>query len=72
MSIDRVQQCTICFMNVDGSNGYLCHIQQVFGNDHLFFASCLLCYPKFILSHFKSFIHHLRKHILHSSPNGEG
>jgi hypothetical protein len=71
MSVDRVQQCTICFMNVDGVNGYLRHIRKVHGNDRLFGTYCPLCDSKFLFTNLKSFIHHFRKHVLHSSSDKE-
>jgi hypothetical protein len=71
MSVDRVQQCTICLINVDGANGYLHHIRKVHGNDRLFCTYCPLCDSKFLFTNLKSFIHHFRKHRLHSSSDKE-
>ncbi|CAF3885805.1 unnamed protein product [Rotaria sp. Silwood1] len=71
MSINRVEKCTICFMTVDGTNGYLRHIRQVHGNDRQFCTHCPLCDPKFIFTYLKSFIYHIRKHISYSSPDKE-
>jgi hypothetical protein len=58
-------------MNVDGVNGYLRHIRQVHGNDRQFGTHCPLCDSKFVFTYLKSFIHHIRKHVLHSSPDKE-
>jgi uncharacterized C2H2 Zn-finger protein len=71
MSIIRVQQCTICSMNIDGSNEYLRHIRQVHGNDHVFCTHCPLCDSKFVFTNLKAFIRHFRKHIFDSSPEKE-
>ncbi|CAF2819444.1 unnamed protein product [Rotaria sp. Silwood2] len=71
MSINRVEKCTICFMAVDGTNGYLRHIRQVHGNDRQFCTHCPLCDSKFIFTYLKSFIYHIRKHISYSSPDKE-
>jgi len=71
MSLSRVEKCTICFMNVDGTNEYLRHIRQVHGNDRQFGTHCPLCDSKFVFTYLKSFIHHIRKHILCSPPDKE-
>ncbi|CAF3873487.1 unnamed protein product, partial [Rotaria sp. Silwood1] len=66
MSINCVQQCSICFVNVNGNNGYIRHIRQVHVNDRQFGTPCALCDSKFVFTNLKSFISHFRKHMLHS------
>ncbi|CAF4461008.1 unnamed protein product [Rotaria socialis] len=68
MSISNLQKCTICLSNVDRTtHGYLRHLRQVHGNDHLFNTSCPLCDSNFIYTNLKSFINHFRKHDFNSS-----
>ncbi|CAF4215667.1 unnamed protein product, partial [Rotaria magnacalcarata] len=68
MSISNLQKCTICLSNVDRTtHGYLRHLRQVHGNDHLFNISCPLCDSNFIYTNLKSFINHFRKHDFNSS-----
>lgn len=62
MPINQVQQCTICFISINGTNQYLRHLRQVHGNDRLFSTQCPLCGSKTNFTNLKSFIHHFRKH----------
>ncbi|CAF3880552.1 unnamed protein product [Rotaria sp. Silwood2] len=71
MSLSCIQQCTICFVNLDGNNGYIRHIRQVHGNDRQFATFCSLCHSKFVFTNLKSFISHFRKHMLDFSFNEE-
>jgi len=71
MSVSVVEKCTICSMNVAGINGHLRHIRQVHGNDRQFGTHRPLCGSKFVFTYLKSFIHHIRKHVLYSSPDKE-
>jgi len=71
MPINQVEKCTICSMNVNGTNEYLRHIRQVHGNDRQLGTNCPLCESKFVFTNLKSFIHHIRKHVLYSSSNTE-
>ncbi|CAF4139050.1 unnamed protein product, partial [Adineta steineri] len=71
MSINSVQQCSICFVNVNGNNGYIRHIRQVHVNDRQFGTPCPLCHSKFVFTNLKSFINHFRKHMLHDPFNEE-
>ncbi|CAF5160956.1 unnamed protein product, partial [Rotaria magnacalcarata] len=71
MSNNRVEKCTICFMSVNGIDGFLRHIRQVNGIDRQFGSHCSLCDSKFVFTYLKSFIHHIRKHVSYSSPDKE-
>lgn len=62
MSISGLRKCTICLKSVDGINGYIRHLRQVHGNDHLFGTICPLCDTNFIFTNLRSFINHFRKH----------
>ena len=64
MSVNNIQRCTICFINIDGTNQYLRHLRYVHGNDRLFSTQYPSCDSKITFTNLKSFIHHFRKHKL--------
>lgn len=64
MSLNNVQECTICLIKIGGTNQYLRHLRHVHGNDRLFSIQCPSCNSKTTFTNFKSFIHHFRKHQL--------
>jgi hypothetical protein len=73
MFINHAEKCTIVLTNADDINGYLRHIRHVHvnGNDRQFATYCPLCDSKFVFIYLKSFIHHIREHVLYSPSDKE-